>query len=87
MRLVSEIVFANNEDVGRVRFRDEPSNIKHKSVIGGGVVGFDLGQNGIEQIGVMNFAIENLGWRPADLAGDQGQSRLRVNGHLVLRPE
>ena len=44
--------------------------LEHEGIVGPCFVGFDFRQNGIKQIGVMNFAIENLGRRTPDLARD-----------------
>src|SRR5439155_8860690 len=62
---------AHNEDVGRVRLSDETAGVEHEGVVGAGIVGFDLSENGIEQIRVVNFAIENFRGRLPDLARDQ----------------
>ena len=40
----------------RVRLGNETASVEHERIVGAGVVRFDLGQNGIEQIGVMNLA-------------------------------
>ena len=54
----------------RVRLGNQTASVEHEGIIGAGIVRFDLGQNGIEQIGVMNLAIENLGRRTPETARD-----------------
>ena len=71
--------------MGRVRLRDKTAGVEHDRIVRAGVVRFDLGQDGVEQIGVMNLRIEDVRWRPAHLARDQAQPALRVNRRLVLR--
>ena len=51
-----DVAFAHDEDMRRVRLGDETASVEHEGVVGAGIVRFDLGQNGIEQIGVMNLA-------------------------------
>src|SRR5204863_2568381 len=78
------VAFAHDEDMSRVRLGNETPSVEHEGIIGAGIVRFDLGQNGIEQIGVMNLAIENLGRRAPDLARDYGQSSVRIYGRFVF---
>src|SRR5581483_4202322 len=65
-------------------FRDKTARIEHQGVIRAGIVCFDLRQNRIEQIPVMNSCIENLARRAADFACNQSEPRFRVNWGLVL---
>ena len=71
----------------RVRFRDEAAQVEKDGVVGPGLVRLDLGQDGVEQIGVMNLRIENLRRRPAHFARDQVETALGVNGRLVFRKD
>ena len=68
----------------RVRFCNEAARVQHQRVVGVRVVCFDFCQNRIQQIRMMNSRIQNLGWRPPNLAGDQSQPSLCVNWRFVF---
>jgi hypothetical protein len=63
-------------------FGDKPVRIEHERIIRAGIVRFDLGQDRVQQIGVMNSRIENLRRRPAKPARDQSQPGPGVTGGL-----
>ena len=44
-----DLAVAHDENMRRVRLRDESVNVEHERIVGAGVVRFDLGQNGVEQ--------------------------------------
>ena len=67
-----------------IRLGNQSVNVEHERVVGAGVVRLDLGQNRVEQIGVMNLRIENLRRRSAELTRDQLQAGLRVDRRLVF---
>ena len=66
----------------RVRFGNEPAGVEHERIVGAGLIGFNFGENRVEQIGVVNTGIENVRWRPAELACDQCQPTSRINRRL-----
>ncbi len=50
-----DFAIVHEEEMGRVCFRDVVLQIQHEGVVGAGVICFNLGQDGVEQIGVMNL--------------------------------
>ena len=71
--------------MGRIRLGHEAADVEHERIIGAGLVRFDLGQDRVQQICVMNPRIEDFWRRTPDRAGDQGQSGFRIDWRLVFR--
>ena len=65
----------------------KPRVIEHERIIRAGLVRFDLGQDRVQQISVMNSRIENFRRRPADAASDQGQPGPRIDRWLMFRED
>ena len=59
--------------MGRICLRDKAAQVEHQGIVRAGLVGFDLGQDRVQQIRVMNLRVENFGRRPAHFARDQLQ--------------
>src|SRR5262245_37094112 len=74
----------HDEDVGRVRLGDEPAHIEHERIVGAGGIGLNLCQNRLNQIAVMDFRVETVGWKAANRAGDKRYSLLVVHRFLEL---
>ena len=70
--------------MGRVCFRDETARIEHERIVRVGVICFDLRENRVEQIRVMNSCVENVRRWSANFARDQCQTSFRVNWSLVF---
>ena len=79
-----QIAFADDENIRCVRFGNASVRVEHERIVRAGVVRFDLRQNRIEQVRVMNLCIENFRRRPARFAGDQCKAGLCVNRRLVF---
>ena len=48
------------------------------------MVGLDLGEDGLDQIAVVNLRVEHVGCRAADARSDEAQAGFVVHGRLVL---
>ena len=74
----------NDEDVCRVRFRDEATLIEHQRVVRSRRVRFDFGEDRLQQIVVMNLRVQAVRRKSAEAAGAERQAGSVVNGRLVL---
>ncbi len=52
---------ADDEDVGRVGLGDEAAGVEHQRVVRAGVIRLDLGQDRLDQVGVVDSGIEHVG--------------------------
>ena len=74
----------HGEQVGGVGLRDEAAPVQQDRVVGAGHVGFDLGQDRVEQVGVVDARVEHVRSGPAHARGDQPQPAGAVHRRLVL---
>ena len=61
----------DEEQVRGVGFGDEAARVEHQRVVGAGGVGFDLGQDRLDQVVVVDLRVEAVGRKAADAAGDR----------------
>jgi hypothetical protein len=84
-RRSSQHAIGDQEDVGRLRLRDEAAVIEHQRVIRPRGGGLDPGENRRQQVVVMNLGIQAVGQRrPPHARGDQRDARGVVDRRLVV---
>ena len=71
--------------MSRVRFSNKAARVEHERVVGSSLVRLNFGKDRVQQIGVMNSCIKNVGRRPPYFTRNQREPGLRVNRRLVLR--
>ena len=77
----------HNTDVCTVRFGDEALLVQHQRRVGSGVIGLDLGQDGLHEVCIMDFRVEAVRRKAAHRAGHQFDPEFIVHRRLVLRED
>ena len=79
-----QVVVFDQEDVGGVGFRDIAVDVQHDGVVHARHVGFDFGQDVVDQVVVVDLRVDALGGIAADGGGDQADAGGRVDRRFPL---
>src|SRR5262245_15680691 len=74
----------DDEQVGGVGLRDEAPAVEHHSIVGSGGVRLHFGQDGVEQVVVVDLRVEHVRGGPAHTSRDQAQPGRGVHRFLEL---
>lgn len=61
----------DDEDMGCVGFSQKALFIEHDCIVCTGIVGFDLGENGLDEVAMVDLGVEAIGRESAGAGGDE----------------
>ena len=76
--------FFYDEDIGGIGFGYVAENVEHDRVINTCDIGFDFGEDVVNQIVVVDFGVDAHGWIAADRGGDQADAFRGINRGFPL---